>query len=283
MEEIRSLEATSLESLYKSFQEAFSDYEIQLNKEEFSIMLNRRGFASYLSFGLFLNDQLRSFILNGIGKFNGIDTAYDIGTGTIKEFRGRGHISRLFNYGLPLLKKAGISQYLLEVLQYNNKAISVYKNLGFKVSRSFNYYTQQVSLLRIPNKEIPEDYEIREIDFKILNEINLGDFNPSWQNGSESILRSLKEFRFIAVLKGDCIIGYCIFVPISGDISQIAVQKDHRRKGIATVLLREAVKHIKHSSVKVINTEVTCSNITEFLDSFGIPLNGKQFEMIREI
>ena len=38
------------------------------------------------------------------------------------------------------------------------------------------------------------------------------------------------------------LVGYCVFEPISGDITQIAVDQDYRRQGIATVLLSEILK-----------------------------------------
>lgn len=283
MEAIRSLETTSFENLYNSFKEAFSDYEVQVNKEEFNAMLTRRGFVPSLSFGLFVDDHLKSFILNGLGEYNGVYTAYDTGTGTVKEFRGMGYATTLFNFGLPILRNAGVSQYLLEVLQHNIKAISVYKNLGFTVNRSFNYHVQQISLVRIPYKETPSEYKIQEISVEHLNGSNFGDFNPSWQNSCASIKRRVEDFRFFGGFDGENLTGYCIFEPNSGDITQIAVERDHRRKGIGTLLLKEALRHIKHPSVKVINTEVRCGNITEFLATFGIPLAGKQFEMIRKI
>lgn len=53
-------------------------------------MLKRRGFNPDLSFAAFDGSEIDAFILNGIGDFNGLPTAYDIGTGTRKEYRGKG-------------------------------------------------------------------------------------------------------------------------------------------------------------------------------------------------
>ncbi len=94
-------------------------------------MLSRRGFVPSLSFGIFEGDKLISFTLNGIGQFNGEKTAYDTGTGTIKEYRGRGLASKIFTDSLPFLKQAGVSQYLLEVLQHNTNAVGVISKTRF--------------------------------------------------------------------------------------------------------------------------------------------------------
>jgi len=57
--------------------------------------------------------------------------------------------TKIFEYSIPFLKKANVSQYLLEVLQHNTKAVSVYKKIGFEVSREFNYFICKNEKLQI--------------------------------------------------------------------------------------------------------------------------------------
>ncbi len=299
METITSLERVSFETLYATFKEAFGDYEMQVNKNELQVMLSRRGFDASLSFGLFEDDELKSFIFNGVGIFKGEKTAYDSGTGTLKECRGKGYASKIFAYSLPYLRKAGVSQYLLEVLQHNTGAYSVYKKLGFEVSREFNYFVQDASQVRIPERALPAGYEIREISAGRLAETNglgefgefggfgdlsdFGDFAPSWQNSNEAIARRAEDFRVFVAMHHWKPVGYCIFEPASGDVTQIAVAETHRRKGIASALLTEALKANRHTNIKIVNTEPGCTSITDFLASIGITPKGKQFEMIMRL
>lgn len=70
-------------------------------------------------------------------------TAYDTGTGTLKEYRGTGLGTEIFRHSMPHLRRAGVGQYLLEVLQYNTRAVSVYRNLGFETVREFNYFCRR--------------------------------------------------------------------------------------------------------------------------------------------
>ena len=125
MIEIRSLEHLEPDQLFVAFSKAFEDYEMQLEKHELETMLQRRGFDPSMSFGAFDQDQLVAFTFNGTGKYEGVDTAYDTGTGTIKEYRGKGLARRIFLHSIPTLKKAGIKQYLLEVLQHNEGAVGI--------------------------------------------------------------------------------------------------------------------------------------------------------------
>lgn len=284
METIKSFEKISFDSLFEAFSEAFCDYELQLSKDELQTMLNRRGFVPELSFGAFEGDKIIAFTFNGIGMFNGTKTAYDTGTGTLKEYRGQGLATKIFTYSIPYLKQANISQYLLEVLQHNTKAVSVYQKIGFNISREFNYFIQNNEDIRISDKVIPQNYHIQRIDLsRNKTMMEFWDFSPSWQNSFEAISRKQEDYNIIGTFNDQKLIGYCIFEPNSGDITQIAVSKEHRRKGIASALLKEALKSNRHSSVKAINANVECESITQFLQSNSIQLKGKQFEMIKQL
>lgn len=284
METIESLHKINFDILFDAFNDAFGSYEVQINKEELRIMLNRRGFFPELSFGAFENNKLISFTLNGVGSFNGLKTAYDTGTGTLEAYRGKGIASKIFTASIPFLKEAGISQYILEVLQHNTKAVSVYKKLGFVVSREFNYFIQSNTEIKLLDKKLPVEIFIKETSLEEVECFDeFWDFKPSWQNSFEAINRCITDFEILGAYKGDELVGYSIFEPKSGDITQIAVDKTFRRQGIATTLLKEMIYKNKHSSIKAINSEITCDAATYFFESNGIPLKGKQFEMIKKL
>jgi ribosomal protein S18 acetylase RimI-like enzyme len=284
MRTIITLDKVSFDTLYATFGEAFKDYEIHLNRQELMVMLKRRGYIQELSFGALEDNKLVSFTLNGIGIFNGEKTAYDTGTGTIESFRGKGIASEIFNTSVPYLKNAGVTQYLLEVLQHNTKAVSVYKKIGFIVSREFNYFSYINSAVNLPDKKLPALFSVQETGPDELKDVSeFWDFRPSWQNSFEAISRCISDFHFIGAYLGRKLTGYCIFEPVSGDITQIAVDRAYRRQGIATALLKEMVKRNKHTMIKAVNIETTCEAMGYFLESCGIPLKGRQFEMIKKL
>ena len=284
METIRSLQNIEFRTLYRGFNQAFKDYELQLNITELQTMLHRRGFEPKLSFGAFHNKELIAFTFNGIGNYNGTKTAYDTGTGTIKEYRGRGLATNIFTHSIPHLKNAGISQYLLEVLQHNTSAISIYKKSGFEICRNFNYFSIDKTKINFSNKTADSIDEIKNISLhekKIMS--SFWDFHPSWQNSFEAIEREPEDYIFRGAIKNQSLIGYIIFEPVSGDITQIAVDKNHRRQGVATGLLHEICKLNQHKNIKALNTDVNCTGITGFFKSHGIHAIGKQHEMIRQL
>jgi len=283
--EIKSLGKTNFDTLFRAFSQSFADYEVQINEVQFRAMLKRRGFNPDVSFAAFEGDEIVSFTCNGIGNHCGIPTAYDTGTGTLKEYRGKGLASQIFEYSIPFLKNANIKQYLLEVLQHNTKAVSVYQKIGFETTREFHYFKQKNEEihLNIKSNTLPP-YSIKQIDIEQFDFISeFWDFHPSWQNSFESIKRAKDDFVCLGAFTKQQLVGYCIFEPVSGDLTQIAVDKQSRRKGIATLLLHEIVKLNKNEAIKIINTDISCHSITEFLKSKNINIQGKQFEMIKQL
>ena len=109
--EIRSLNNICLNELFEAFEQAFADYEVQLNKVELLTMLKRRGFEPKASFGAFDGNKIVSFTCNGIGNFYGTPTAYDTGTGTLKDYQGKGLATQVFKYSIPHLKALGAKEY----------------------------------------------------------------------------------------------------------------------------------------------------------------------------
>ncbi|MDR2970896.1 MAG: GNAT family N-acetyltransferase [Bacteroidales bacterium] len=282
--EIKSLENIDFETIYNAFGQAFADYEINITAEELKIMLKRRGYNPEFSFAAFEEDKIVAFTLSGVGNFNGHKMAYDTGTGTLKEYRGKGFATKVFEYSLPFLREANIHHYLLEVLQHNTKAVSVYRNLGFEITREFNYFIWENKEFNNHLKNIETPCSIKKIDIEnYLYVSDFWDFYPSWQNSFESIRRASEDFISLGAFFEQKLVGYCVFEPNSGDITQIAVDKPFRRKGIASFLLHEVSKLSKNSKTKLLNTEITCSSIVSFLKSKNVEISGKQFEMVKKI
>lgn len=279
----KSLENISIQQLYKCFEAAFAGYEVQHTQAELEKMLKRRGFKAELSYGAFDDQKLVSFTFNGLGNYNGLLTAYDTGTGTIPEYRRRGIAAKVFEYAENDLKKHGIQQYLLEVLQHNPQAANLYKNAGFEVSREFDYFYQDKNELIFEPSKLLSLEKIKELKPSDIEAEQFCDFHHSWQNSTESILRYPQIFKLIGYYENHELTGYLVFDPTAGDITQIAVHTSHRRKGVGTTLINYAAQFISHKEVQLINSDSRDTVIPKFLESLNIPHRGKQFEMIKKL
>ncbi len=281
MIEIRQLTNASIEEIHEAFTNAFSDYvePLNLSLDQLKYMMERRGCDLNLSFGAFSDGHLVSFTLNGIGEWDGILTAYDTGTGTVKEFRKQGLAKRIFVESLPVLKEHKIKQYLLEVIKSNTRAFELYKKTGFQITRELDYFINTKD--EIDDKELNHNYEIREIEkpnWGIFT--SFWDFEPAWQNSIASIERKISYFNFIAAFKNDKIVGYGIIEKHTGDIPQIAVDKNYRKKGVATTLMKTLLENSNSKKVKFVNSESAYKDFRKFAEKINMHLGEGQFEMI---
>jgi ribosomal protein S18 acetylase RimI-like enzyme len=286
MVSIRLLSDISIEVIHETFAKAFSDYvePFKLTFQQLKHMIERRGCDLNLSFGAFSDDELVGFILNGIGEWNGKLTAYDTGTGTIKEFRKQGIASKMFNESLPVLKKHKVSRYLLEVIQSNTAAFDLYKKAGFHVSREFDYYVSTKEKLQIKKTVLGKKYSIKEIhdpNWDVLK--TFWDFEPSWQNSIDSINRKIYYFKVLGIFENDTIAGYGIIEKTTGDIPQLAISPEFRKKGLATALIGYLIELSEGNEIKIINTDASYKAFKKFTESINLEPGFGQYEMIKEL
>jgi ribosomal protein S18 acetylase RimI-like enzyme len=281
---IRSLKDAPDRQLYLAFSEAFANYITSWSEDAFHRMLHRRGYSPSLSFGAFDDDHLVSFTFNGIGEYNGLRTAYDTGTGTLPDYRGHGLATLIFTESMPQLISHGVQQYLLEVLQDNETATSIYAKQGFEITRALNVF-------RIANDSWPDDplhanvnVELRQIDFSLEKEmISMWDFSPAWQNSFSALRRNPDHFVVLGAYIDGLFVGYGIIEPESGDIPQLAVDKAMRRSGIGSQLLQALRNYNQAPITRVVNTDAAYHEMTLFLNASGLPIMARQFEMIKSL
>ncbi len=283
--EIRNLRGCGFERVFRGFERAFGDYEIRFDKEEVRGMLTRRGFDPELSAGAFdAEGEIVGFVFNGVGMFNDRLTAYDTGTGTAPDYRGEGLAGRVFDHALGLLRGAGVEQYLLEVLQNNEKAIRLYEGAGFEISREFDCFRSSIAEVELATSQGGAAFEVRRIGVgEVRAASDFCDFNPSWQNSVQSIERGIAGLTCLGAFADGAMVGYCVFDPATGDLTQIAVSPAMRRKGVGSLLLREALGAMKTPFMKVLNVETGTDSLTAFLKHRNIKPATSQYEMLRRL
>ena len=98
------------------------------------------------------------------------------------------------------------------------------------------------SSVNIPHRTLCSEYGVCEASLEQSDDFcRVWDFTPSWQNTFDAVMRRKDDFKIFGAYKGDEIVGYCIFEPGSGDVTQIAIDKAHCRKGLASALLSKAL------------------------------------------
>lgn len=281
----RSLKDESYNTLYTAFTKAFSDYQVNINlsPEAFPKMLKRRGYSAEFSYGAYDNDELIGFILNGIRKWNNKTTAYDTGTGVIATYRKRGITTKLFSHIKEMLIQNQVEQYLLEVIQSNSVAADLYLKQGFQITREFICYQAEITDI---NKVKSCDAIINSGQLDMVNWDQLEsfwDFTPSWQNSVDSVMCAKESLYMTIARLENNIVGYGIIDLNTGDIPQLAVNREFRNRGIGHAILENLLGCTKSNHIRFINVEDRCETLNMFLRNISLKEITKQYEMVMSI
>ena len=176
--------------------------------------------------------------------------------------------------------KNKIRVYQLEVIQDNEKALTLYKKQGFQVDRVLNCYQltggiKEPGIYKAWKLEHPE--KIQEAQWTIVKDF--WTYPPSWQNAKDAVCAIARSFSYTIVKFDGNLIGYGIVDKIKGDIVQLAVHPQYRRMGVATEILLDLSKQTKSLEMKVINVDERDQALNIFLKKMKFRVFVKQYEM----
>ena len=276
----RLLTTADFHSLYECFLEAFSDYQIslQMTEEQFEQRVKRDGVELELSAGAFDNKRMIGFYMNGRGMWHGQATAYDAGTGVVPDYRRRGVAIDLFEFIAPRLKERAIKQYLLEVITSNERAVALYRKLGFEETRT-------LAALR-SNEAVKTAGDVEGVSIRQMDEPDWGVFcaywdgEPSWQNSMDAVERVRNQCEILGAFVDEKCVGYGIVFKPSGILMQLAVAQEFRRRGIGRRLLASLSGD---KILKTNNVDEELKGTLEFYKACGFEIVLRQFEMMRTL
>jgi len=172
----------------------------------------------------------------------------------------------------------------LHVSVENEKGVKAYKKAGFTVTREFDYFISNIDNIKIDPFKLNKDFQIREIENPDWNKIQtFWEFEPSWQNSIDSIKRKIDYFKILGIFDGDKLIGYGIIEKHTGDIPQLAIAPQYRRKGCATTLFKYLLEFDGAETFKFVNTGAAHQPFKKFAASINLPTGLGQYEMIMKL
>ena len=270
--DIRQISEEDFESLYKTFKIAFTNNEVtfQPTVEEFNHRLKKKVLVqNEISAASFDGDVMTGFILHASGIYQGIPTAYNGGTGVLPGFRNQKTAERIYEFLIPKIQAQFLARILLEVINTNEKAISLYEKIGFTFKRSFKCYKMVKKFQSFSEVNVREG-KMDEVNF------SFNDFEPSFIDSSEH-LRMGEETVLVSENDG-AISGYLIFQPHIGRISQIAVNRISRNSGVGEALLGQA-QSLAKKPLTIMNIPEDEIGFDSFLVRCGFENQVNQYEM----
>ncbi|GAB3201594.1 ribosomal protein S18 acetylase RimI-like enzyme [Pontibacter aydingkolensis] len=277
------LTAKEMPVLHQTFLKAFADYlvPIQLDETQFKAKVQREGIEPSFCVAAFNGGQMVGFILTGLGEWLGKPTAYNAGTGVLPAYRGHRLTQQLYTFLVPKLRESGVECCLLEVIQENIPALKSYQSIGMQTTRSLDCFRVKKEELLL-QAEAPQNITIAKAskpDWDLYQ--SFWDIAPTWQNAVQSIKRSINENTILEARDEDKrLTGYIIVYPKNGAIAQLAVAKNSRNTGIATALLRVAVKLTDAPALMCINIDTAGTHVISYLQKRYFKRILGQYEML---
>lgn len=230
--EIKSLDVITVDEVITCLLTAFSNYFVVL-PEDYNYWKSRYRAAQIdwnLSFGMFDGEKLVGFIINGIDVHEGKKTAYNSGTGVLPEYRGREIVDRLYDHAFAEFRKAGIEKCLLEVICENERALSVYKRIGFEIKRKLYSYKGTLPATSV-------QFQVENRPFKEILQTGLYNArNYSWDNLAKPVeISESNKNCFLVTSEDGKSHGYFVLGP-NGQVVQIeAVEESDISEVLNTV------------------------------------------------
>lgn len=278
------LSEDSIGDLYAAFVEAFSDYALDMshmNEEKFYNRAVKNGIDFESSVGVFDGGKMVGYTLVGVDHWKGRLSAYDIGTGITKPYRGKGIAGEMFRFAVPKLRDRGVKSFFLEVLKENEPAVRAYRKTGFEITREFDCFELDIGRARF-EKDPAVPIEVVEIGReRIPRFAPFLDWEPSWENSLASLGRIPDAVMLFEAVHGGDTAGAIAYYPALNWIMCIAVRPSFRRRGVGTAL----VKHVavrageERTCIRLVNVEHSDEGMIEFLGKIGFDLFTTQYEM----
>lgn len=133
--EIKRLEHCTFRQAVELWNLGFSGYysDMTTSMDHFIPRLGRESIRPDLSVAAFVDGQPAGFVLVAKKNVDGVDIAWNGGTGVSPQFRGKGLAKLLMHEAVSSMRESGAATGLLEVVQKNSGAIGAYKSAGFEI------------------------------------------------------------------------------------------------------------------------------------------------------
>lgn len=281
---IKTLENIDFTELYKTSVEAFADYAVDMSymtEDNLRLRCIKNNVDFTKSVAAFYENKMVGYTLVGIDDWQGTKTAFDAGTGIIKDHRGKGLAGKMFDFSLAELKKAGVKAFLLEVLQVNQPAIKAYQKAGFKITREFKCYQIKTSEVKCKNNS-KQSFHTRRIDkTEIQNAEGFINYPMSWETRMQSVNRIPDEIISFSAFNNSELVGTLTYYPSLNWIMSILTKKGYNNQGVEDILLNVFFTEYKPSKeiIKFINIDSREEELNKAVKDYGFDPIVDQYEM----
>jgi len=260
------------------FNDGFSDYALSMTMtdEQLASRWQLGGVDFSLSGGAWIGDKLVGIVIIMKAKPEGVLTVFNGATCVRPEARGQAVTQRIFDFLIPKFKEQGVQKAQLEVLEENDRAIAVYKKIGFGIDRKLLCFREKENLTS--NLKANKYITIAECDYIAPSDYPDWKTNKTgWEQSDVTIINFPDRYRFFKVKNEDKTIAYVFVSPGSRLISQILISPEHRLDDIGNLVF----SYLRQLNLptRQINIDENSEELINFLLKAGFHNYINQFEM----
>ncbi|KIO70563.1 GNAT family N-acetyltransferase [Caldibacillus thermoamylovorans] len=165
MVKVKKLKDCTITDAVNAWNAGFEGYsiDVKMTADRFLEMMVKEDLSVSLSIIAFDDKQPIGIVLNGIREINGKKVAWNGGTGVAKAYRSKGIGKKLVDVSISILKQNGVDIATLEVLKDNEKAISLYKDMGYKEVGILEYLNLNKALCQNPIPHLKRKVTVKQV------------------------------------------------------------------------------------------------------------------------
>lgn len=246
------LVGADIADIHAAFIDAFSEYEVPMDLPlpRLQAMLTTRDYRPELSTACMVDGRIVGFVLVGGRVIDGELQAYDCATGVIRAFQQQKIGSQLLPLALERVRVAGAKRFVLEVLEHNTAAQTLYAKHGFGISRTLRCYKKTLDASVLTEQALHQPHLLDALD-----EVAYNGFVPTWQNQLASYRNDADAFYVVGMMQGNTVVGYGVIHRASGSILQMGVHPAHRDDAVCDALVAQLAQAVGTHQVRIVNIE----------------------------
>jgi GNAT superfamily N-acetyltransferase len=259
-----------LEAIVDTLLRAFEGYFVKFptSLDYWATRFRATGVNWALSYGVFDQQQLIAFIIHAIGEEQGALTAFNTGTGVLPAYRGQNWVDQIYAFAEAPLQAAGITQWKLEVITENVRAIRVYERIGFSIHRRLRCFAGT------PPPSAGFSFDLTSLSLDDLGNRRM-EAAPSWDHTLGSISRIWETYRAYEVRVAGASAGWFVINPATGYVPLLESPSQQWEAIFAALSSISAY-------IKINNIPESRTGLLEALANWPLPATVDQFEMVRK-
>lgn len=244
MIQISRLSECTIEQAVEAWNKGFEGYHFDMatTPEAFEKRMVQEGLSKNLSVIAFDGEQPVGIVLNGIRNSSAGKVSWNGGTGVATHWRKKGVGQQLMEKTLEILKEQEVERATLEAISENDKAIALYKKLGYDIVDELHFMKLDGAVEKQEGAGSAR-YEIRQVKPEGIGSLPFYRDDFPWQVHWQSVRDGE---GIIALNEEEEAVGYALFRKLNDDkgnhartiLYQCETAPDkEEREGIAKVLL----------------------------------------------